>query len=56
MRPDHVESELTYPVEFAVDYVRVFRRRPLPPAAWRGRAPATPLERQGAAMAAFSRS
>ena len=56
MRPDHVESELSYPVEFAVDYVRVFRRRPLPPAAWRGRAPATPLERQGAAMAAFSRS
>ena len=24
--PDHVESELSYPVEFAVDYVRVFRR------------------------------
>ena len=24
--PDHVESELVYPVEFAVDYVRVFRR------------------------------
>ena len=31
MRPDHVESELTYPVEFAVDYVRVFRRRPAAP-------------------------
>ncbi len=26
--PDHVESELAYPVEFAVDYVRVFRHTP----------------------------
>ena len=30
MLPDHVESELSYPVEFAVDYVRVFRRKENP--------------------------
>ena len=28
MLPDHVESELSYPVDFEVDYVRVFRKKP----------------------------
>ena len=30
MLPDHVESELAYPVDFEVDYVRVFRRKDRP--------------------------
>ena len=25
--PDHVESDLVYPVDFEVDYVRAFKRR-----------------------------
>lgn len=30
MLPDHVESEVSYPADFEVDYVRVFRKRPAP--------------------------